>query len=548
MIEIESDDSNGVGEYNRLPYTVSRPLVEDEYMQYIFFLSDEDATDYKMETIYGPFVDNNEVSTPSPRSMPQADPSMWHRKKIDELKRVIQVREANMLRQQKAKEEAELLRQTSFTQVPQQQNAGLLLESTPEILGSTIEEQILEVKKTDAILHELEETGAMAYNENALKLQSTDNFILTSMEKSESSKTVPSTNVITIDSDSDMEVDGENSTKENKESSPKEDKESSTKKDEKSANKEDEKSSNKENNPNSSSTSKKDLSVIPEDVSEDDDPVTKAELEESNLLEAEIKDLKNLLVKVEEERRIHQLKLLGLKVKISINKNRRAAPRQTTSHQPASPNPVVGTKRKPHSYSHPLPKRRTPVDPYTNAQSSLAQPFQHQIPAFYPQINPIPSVLPAALPHFGPPMPNYYHPVPPMDMPLASSSTFHPLPSPPPPPPSELPPPPSPPPPPPPEIKKNVPPPSLPKSTRAQRRETPYAGLNDSNVIHAEDFENMSSILCDVEQLVTVRIFKENDRPNVLAIKDRPLPRPYRLISFDGYTMPMQVISLEEVC
>jgi hypothetical protein len=527
MIEIESDDSNSIDEYSRPSYLSNRPLVEDEYRQYIFFLSDDDAVDSEIETMYGPFPDSVEVSCPSPRPILQAKQSMFNKQKeIERLNRRIEELEAKKaadIRRLRAKEDDEPSRQVASTKVSRQQNDSSLLESTCEIAA---ERKIIDdqVKETDAMCRALEEKIAIQKNqiamavkestENALKLQPMDS----SLPKTEFSKPIHSSDIITIDSDSDMEVNDE--------------------------------SSNKEDSSDNTNTIKNDVPFITEDALVEADPSRKADIEESKLLDAEIKDLQSLLVKVEEERNVHRLKLLGLKVKISINKNRKETAKNTPNQQPASPNPVLGTKRKQFMNYVPPPKRRPQMEPYSNVPPPPPQPFQHQIPPFYQQINPIPPPLPV-LPHFGPPMTNYYHPLPHVDMTLTAPSTFYPLPLPPPPPPTGLPPPPSPPPPPPPEIEEIVslpPPKSIHADIPRNRRETPYAGLNDSTATHAEDFENMSSILRDVEQLVSVRIFKVDDQTNAVAIEDRSLPRPCRLVSFNGYTMPMRTLLLEEVC
>jgi hypothetical protein len=501
MIDIESDDSNSIDGYSRPPFTLNRPLVEEEYKQYVFLLSDDDVTDPEIETMYGPFNDTTEVSSPSPRPIMQVSsasprPTIQARqshinklRELESLKRAIQERIAQRMG-------------ATSTEVSRQ----LTDSPTPETSSSVVEIQTPngESNKTNAVNSTLEEKvviqnsqAAIAAQENALNIQSMDDSAV-SLSKTKFSKPVPSSSIITIDSDSDTEEDDSNNT----------------------------------------STFKSNVPSITEDALIEDDPSVKADKEKIKSIDLEVKELEDQAAKAEADLKEQRLKLLGIKVKLSISKNRKETEKKTPNQQPAIPNHEPGTKRK--SYTNYVPPAKRRREAYVHAPPP--QPFQHQIPpSFYQQMNPIPPPLPV-LPHFGSPMPNYYHPLPHMDI---TPSPFYPLPPPPPPPPppTELPPPPSPPPPPPPEI---VPPPS--ESIPRNRRETPYAGLNDSNATRAEDFETLSSVIRDIEQLVTVRIFDNNNQKDADPIEDRSLPRPFRLLTLNGYTMPMNVLSLDEVC
>jgi hypothetical protein len=228
-------------------------------------------------------------------------------------------------------------------------------------------------------------------------------------------------------------------------------------------------------------------------------------LEQEKMFEKEENELRKQLNALEKSNHSLRVQLLEMKVRIS---------RKGINKKPAASTPIIspqiGSKRKAYVENESnIPRKLEKRIPYQQADTyNYGASFYHQFPT------------PTALqqPYFPPP------------------PTF--LPPPPPPPPSSARPTTPPPPPPPVQPKQVYKQNSLPKPRQHVTQEVP-------DVQSIKDSLEVQRILNNVSDLVSLRIF---DDKKLRPLEERkPLPRPSRLVTIDQYTMPMQMILIDEV-
>ncbi|KAI8090315.1 uncharacterized protein B0P05DRAFT_530287 [Gilbertella persicaria] len=249
-------------------------------------------------------------------------------------------------------------------------------------------------------------------------------------------------------------------------------------------------------------------------------------------LDQEIKRLEDQLQQVRDEQKQIQVKVLAMKVRLSIENNRKELVKPNKKSE--EPAPELGTKRSPSSKSSNKKKKRA-IEDTMSSYNSFSTPlpnFGYQLPLYFNQAQ-------SRQPFY--PHPNtfmfpspYHHPI----QHMASSL-------PPPPPPSDLPPPSSPPPPPPPPL----PAPSshiiTPRSISTPN--TPYAAIAHCDSHRVKAYESTLSTLREFEQLISMRIFHSNQENFPPVSLYRPPPRPRRLITVDNYTMTINMFFLNQV-
>lgn len=256
-------------------------------------------------------------------------------------------------------------------------------------------------------------------------------------------------------------------------------------------------------------------------------------MEEQDLLEEQTLNDEEamLLTKLQESQnsvKNIQVELLGMKVRMSLNKNKNDTKKKVS---PVAPLPQLGSKRATStshtdntSASHKKLKRKT--EEIYRRQGipgyGYSTPIPHP-PPFYQQL----------------PTQNTYNTYVPPPQPFFTSRQ-----SPPPPPPATR--PVTPPPPPPPSVS------SVPINIASNYRQNdhlpkprPHISEEKSDVESMKDAIQVENTLKDIEQLVSQRIF--NDTTSHTKVESRRSPRPVRLVTVDNYTMPMHMLLLDEV-
>lgn len=232
--------------------------------------------------------------------------------------------------------------------------------------------------------------------------------------------------------------------------------------------------------------------------------------EQERLFDEEERELKEQLEILEKSNKALRVQLLEMKVRMSLQgsknelKSKASTPKAT---------PKIGTKRKAHMSQEPNTSRKTEN---RNKLHTIPAPVNNFTYPFYQQL-PTPSALQQP-----------YNPSPPTFLPSA----------PPPPPPATARPTTPPPPPPPVQPTTKYSRESLPRPRKHITQEVP-------DVESIRDSIGVQNVLKGVADLVSLRIF--DDRKNRPTEFVRFLPRPSRLITIDQYTMPMQMILLNEV-
>lgn len=232
-----------------------------------------------------------------------------------------------------------------------------------------------------------------------------------------------------------------------------------------------------------------------------------------------------------------QLKLLGMRVRLSMTKNRNELKKKSVRPERA---PMLGEVRKFQSddnvNQHRVSRRRLEYTQHDSFNYGYAPPppFYQQLPhqSMNPYIQPQPAYMPMHILHQPPP---------------------------PPPPPTDLPPfTPPPPPPPPPQTVFGFPPqppftPSInryPVQTNKKGKIGKKYGskskpTTDSDILPMDQQTQIKNTLKDFEEFITLRVFE--DRTFYPITHNRPFSRPYRLLTIDDYTMPLHMIHINQV-
>lgn len=319
-----------------------------------------------------------------------------------------------------------------------------------------------------------------------------------------------------------------------------------------------------------------------QDASEDIDPDMQAMKDDAAKIEKEIQDLNEEMEAQLKQKEDIKLKLLGIKVKLSIEKNRKELTgRRTMAQATSSPPPTLGLKRA--FTDENLQADQHPWRP--------AQPTFNSVPAA-----PLITTQPMTFPQQMPPLMQQQYVPPPPPPPLSTSmpqqlalynagydTTYMNGPSsPPPPPPDTMPPPFIPPPPPPPlsdtmpssgypttysqrkRFKRNGPSHPTNRSMRytdawnASKRFTaataaaapvasPYADL-DSHISRMENAEQVQNALVHLSDLVSVRVFGDEKHNAFPANVERNLPKIRRLVTQDKHTSAAPVKVSSNIC
>ncbi|KAG2234823.1 hypothetical protein INT48_006740 [Thamnidium elegans] len=291
---------------------------------------------------------------------------------------------------------------------------------------------------------------------------------------------------------------------------------------------------------------------------------------EENEIETLDEKLKDTIAQIdrltEEKKKISDLsreikvKLLGIKVRMSLSK-RREELRNKPHEAPAS----LGKRSHSEAVADEIAQTHPQRANRRRFEYSQAEMINYNYTPAAP--SPFYQQLPAQSMHnyIAPPM-NYlsHHHL------QSSLQPPPPSPPPPPPPPTELPPfaPPPPPPPPPltspppsaaafnryPVQQSTVPPPRrtnpssstslIYKTPGSKNKNKPNLSNEDTDTVPMGNLNQIESTLKEIEQFISVRIF--NDHSSHPIIEGRPLPRPLRLITVDKYTMPMNMDVLDE--
>ncbi|KAI8362625.1 hypothetical protein BD560DRAFT_491562 [Blakeslea trispora] len=256
--------------------------------------------------------------------------------------------------------------------------------------------------------------------------------------------------------------------------------------------------------------------------------------DEEKLLDQEIAELHNELQKLNEVENQIQVKLLAMKVRMSIEKNRKETAKKNNISK--EPTPELRSKRtKQQKTSTRASKKKRYVEETQNFGTLPSQPlpnFGYQLPVYF---NPMPL------------RPQYYLPnTLMMNQPYLQHPAQQPVPPPPPPPPpTDLPPPIPPPPPPPPQVSQQTPSARL-RQSHKPTPATPYADIahNDSHRVKA--YEATLGSFREIEQLVSMRIFHSNQELYPSTNPIRMPPKPRRLITVEGYTVPINMFFLDK--
>ncbi|GAA5796572.1 hypothetical protein HPULCUR_001945 [Helicostylum pulchrum] len=270
--------------------------------------------------------------------------------------------------------------------------------------------------------------------------------------------------------------------------------------------------------------------------------------------EAQIERLTKEKKRISDLSREIRVKLLGIKVRMSLGK-RREELRKKPQEAPPSLGKRNYNEATADEITQPRPQRVSirrfeysqPEMMNYNYTPAVATPFYREVQA-QPMLNYIP-----------PPI-NYlsHHHL--------QSSLLPLTPPPPPPPPTELPPFTPPPPPPPPltssqpfinrypvqqatvtSPRRTKPSSSIykPPGSKNENEENPSEDIiDDAETLSMENLNLIESTLKEIEQLIAVRIF--SDLSSHPIIEGRPLPRPLRLITVDKYTMPIIMDVIDE--
>ncbi|KAI8380671.1 hypothetical protein EDC96DRAFT_561252 [Choanephora cucurbitarum] len=284
---------------------------------------------------------------------------------------------------------------------------------------------------------------------------------------------------------------------------------------------------------NTDNTSDKDSYTTANDDSIHTEDIFIEKDEEEKSLDREIAELNDRLQEVREEENQIQVKLLAMKVRISIEKNRKE------NNTPKDPKPELGTKRIKQQKS---PARSSKKKRHNEEAQNLGTPppqplpnFGYQLPVYFNTMQPRPQYY---LPNT--PMMNQPYLPHPMSQSVPLSSP------PPPPPPTDLPPPiPPPPPPPPPQTSQQAPPVRLRQSHKAKPA-TPYADMTHNDTHRVREYEATLAMFREIEQLISVRIFNSNQESNSSTSLLRIPPRPRRLITSEEYTVPINMFFLNK--
>ncbi|KAI8643831.1 hypothetical protein BD408DRAFT_442307 [Parasitella parasitica] len=283
------------------------------------------------------------------------------------------------------------------------------------------------------------------------------------------------------------------------------------------------------------------------DIGDDIDLELQQMQQDRSTTQEEIQELNRELEAQSSRKSDINLKLLGIRVKLSIEKNRKEPKKKEATPTRFSPSPKLGSKR-PHTngdhfvnknlWRPTAPPLAPPLDyiPTITAHdiTGLTMPFAQQIP---PHIQHYPH-LQTLHPEQSMPRQALY----------TNRYSFYMNPPPPPPPPPDTMPPPHIPPPPPP-----LNPPRY-KRTRYTRRHndtrhtlnalSPYADLH-SPISRMENAEELQAALVYVSELISVRIFGDSKHDAYPANVVRNLPKPRRLVTADKRSSASSTNALE---
>jgi hypothetical protein len=253
--------------------------------------------------------------------------------------------------------------------------------------------------------------------------------------------------------------------------------------------------------------------------------------EKVKAVEEELSGKHLAISKIKETNKELEVKLLKLQVQLSIKRNRKENVKRPAPVE-SQPTPIATPS---HLY---VPPHRTSVQMDENSNNGYhSKKYNKRKKRANKNANNHIDTL-----HFGYNYNPYYFT---HQMPLGP-------PPPPPPPPPSAPPPSIPPPPPPPP-----PPPSsstgygAPAPTRSYSRVINARGAinqlaKDVDAIAPlADGQAISTFLKDIQLFITLRVNDDKNQPPIII--DRPLPRPCRLVTIDGYTMPMDMIVVDQV-
>ncbi|KAG2197739.1 hypothetical protein INT47_010675 [Mucor saturninus] len=237
----------------------------------------------------------------------------------------------------------------------------------------------------------------------------------------------------------------------------------------------------------------------------------------------------------EDESKKIQLKLLGMQVRLSMNKNRNELKKKNV--QPER-RPSLGEIRKSRSDDdtyqlHRTSRRRLGYTQHDNFNYGFAPPppFYQQLPhqPMNPYIPSQPTYVPSHMLHQPPPPPPGLPP-------------FTPPPPPPPPPTSTH-----------PSLGFSPQPPFTPptnrypvqtnnkKSKKGKKMAEPTPETDtESDILPMEQQNQIKNTLKEFEEFITLRVFQ--DKTHYPITFNRPLSRPYRLVTVDDYTMPYNMI------
>ncbi|KAI8989546.1 hypothetical protein BDB01DRAFT_547137 [Pilobolus umbonatus] len=245
------------------------------------------------------------------------------------------------------------------------------------------------------------------------------------------------------------------------------------------------------------------------------------------LVESDLLKVQEERARIASEKKAAQVKFLEMKVRMSIEQNRRS------SSKPISDK--IGSKRPHESEVHSMDYKRqninkTPMMDYTmNYMSNMPTYYPIPIPQYSNHFIPPP---PNYLPPQQPPPPNYLPPQqpppPPMPYPQYTQTTlisdFTPIDAPIP------------------TTSKNPPAWMSSQEKKSPRHKSQKKKTGDIEPI--KEAIQLSAFLRDTESFITLRV--SDDHNTYQPMDNRPLPKPSRLVTIDDYTMSMDMLFIDQ--